>query len=262
MITNSFVFLKNISTTREASLWRNGILTWHQFIQTPSIRSISDMQKQEYDAILKLAEKHYRIQNHEFFTLNLPAKEHWRMYPMLKEKCCFLDIETTGLDKHRNRITTIAVYDPAKKRTKVFINGQNLTRENLIKELENYAMVVTYNGDQFDLPFMEHHFSLGLNYASFDLRWAGRRVELTGGLKSIEKQLNITRGDDVEGVDGREAVRLWKKWELNGDKEALDTLVLYNSEDVIHLKTIADIVYSRLQESSLGRYLNRPRKDC
>ena len=66
-----------------------------------------------------LSKDNYDKKNHEFFSNKLLSKYHWRAYEDFKDKTCFLDIETTGLSKERNSITTIGMFDG--KESKVLI---------------------------------------------------------------------------------------------------------------------------------------------
>jgi len=70
---------------------------------------------------------------------------------------------------------------------------------------------------------------------------------MKGGLKEIETQLGIRRPSDIEELTGYDATVLWAKY-LRGDKRALDQLVQYNTEDVVHLKAIMEINYQKLAD--------------
>ena len=83
-----------------------------------------------------------------------------------------------------------------------------------------------------------------------DLCFASRKIGLRGGLKSIEREIGLARDEDIAGVDGFEAVRLWRRWERRGDKDAFARLLDYNRADVVNLETLADIVYKRLWEKT------------
>ena len=78
-----------------------------------------------------------------------------------------------------------------------------------------------------------------------DLRWVLRRLGYHGGLKSIEPEFGICRDESVDGLDGHEATVLWSR-HLRGDHLALQQLIAYNSEDVLHLKAIMEMAYDRL----------------
>jgi hypothetical protein len=169
------------------------------------------------------------------------------LFEYFLKDACYLDIETTGLWRDKCKITTISIYDG--KEMKTFIHGVNMDEKELSIYLNKYKMFITYNGIYFDMPFIENKFPSvhTHNKLHADLRWACRRVGLYGGLKKIEKEVGITRGDDLEGVDGLMAVRLWKKYEKYGNEDALKLLVKYNQEDVYNLEKLARIVMERLR---------------
>jgi len=50
-------------------------------------------------------------QNPVYFSKLLPSNQCWRLFPEFRDSTVYLDIETTGLDRHFNEITTIALYD-------------------------------------------------------------------------------------------------------------------------------------------------------
>jgi uncharacterized protein YprB with RNaseH-like and TPR domain len=76
-------------------------------------------------------------------------------------------------------------------------------------------------------------------------------VGLNGGLKKIEKQLNIRRRQIVEGLYGGDAAQLYRMWRGSGDDYYLRLLVEYNEEDTINLKRIAEHVYRELKKMQL-----------
>ncbi len=98
-----------------------------------------------------------------------------------------------------------------------------------------------------------------MDHMHVDLRYALRKIGLSGGLKHIEKKVGISRGDDLEGVDGYEAVKLWHRYE-RGDEAALDKLIRYNIEDVVNLKTLMEKAYGGLKELELAK-LDIDKKD-
>ena len=108
-------------------------------------------------------------------------------------------------------------------------------------------MFVTFFGSCFDLPFLRRRFpSLAFDQLHADLCWALRRLGLTGGLKQIETALHIPRSPETRGLDGWDAVRLWREWEA-GSREALALLKRYNEEDVCNLETLLRHAYRELR---------------
>jgi predicted nuclease with RNAse H fold len=124
------------------------------------------------------------------------------------------------------------------------------------RALQRYSVVVTFNGSGFDLRFLKNTFpELVLPPIHIDLRWISRRLGYSGGLKELEKSLGIARKSEVAEMDGFEATVLWAKY-LRGDTSALENLIEYNTEDVVHLKAIMEICYDKMSERT-GEFLRR-----
>ena len=76
-----------------------------------------------------------------------------------------------------------------------------------------------------------------------DLRYLFKSLDFKGGLKLIEKNLGIDRGDLID-VNGFFAIHLWNEYSFNNNKKALKTLIAYNIEDTINLETLMHIGYN------------------
>ena len=76
-----------------------------------------------------------------------------------------------------------------------------------------------------------------------DLRYILRSVGLTGGLKGCETQAGIDRGE-LTGLDGYDAVLLWNDYQRNGNQKALETLLAYNSQDIVNLEILMVLAYN------------------
>lgn len=189
----------------------------------------------------------YQLQrkNQRFFNERLPRRELWRVFPDFRDSIAYLDIETTGLSPNDDDVTVIGLYDGQDVHT--FVRGENLN--DFIKKIRQYRLLVTYNGAGFDLRFIEEEFpKLDLNQIHIDLRFPLKRIGLTGGLKAIEKDVGIHRPKETDGLDGFDAVRLWKEYQ-QGKKESLDLLVAYNREDIVNLEALMRIAYATLRRS-------------
>ncbi|MCJ7429481.1 MAG: ribonuclease H-like domain-containing protein [Candidatus Nanohaloarchaeota archaeon QJJ-5] len=243
MLRNSFSFLDGIGTTREQRLWEHGITEWRDFIEADDLHGIGDSTNEKHTSFLQKAQKNLEARNRAFFNSKVPNNQHWRMFREFRDSIAYLDIETTGLNKQRNDITTIAIYDGDDARA--LVQGQDLTRETLQQELDRHDLIVTFNGKQFDLPFIKAQFpEIKLEHPHIDLMYSCRKIGLTGGLKAIEKELGIGR-DDVDGVDGKDAIRLWKRYQRHDDEAALERLVEYNKKDVENLAPLLETNYRR-----------------
>ena len=154
-----------------------------------------------------------------------------------------MDIETTGLSPTYSDITVIGVYlaDGSCHRF-IQLVGEEVTKGNLLEALRGVDVIYTYNGSRFDLPFINALLDVDLArlFRHHDLMLDCWRSNLYGGFKAVEIQLGITR--QLVGVDGAEAVRLWWKYQDEQEQGALDTLLLYNKEDVMNLKTLREVL--------------------
>jgi len=150
----------------------------------------------------------------------------------------FLDIETTGLSKYYDYITLIGYELDGEYH--VLLAGEDPT--HFLASLGSASSLVTFNGSTFDLPFIEQSYpEVRWPKHHIDLRYACRRVGLTGGQKNIEKELRITCREGFDGVDGAMAVILWHRY-LRGDTGALRELIEYNRADVRAMSFILDHV--------------------
>jgi len=250
MLKQTFSHIPGISKSTELYLWKNNILSWNDFFLKEKTIKLNEENKRKIKEHLKKSEEAL-IKKDSLFFKTMPQNQIWRMYKEFKDDCCFLDIETTGLDKQRNRITTIGMFNG--KESKVLINGKNL--HEFEEEIKKYKLLITFNGKCFDIPFIQAKFpNAFLEMPHIDLRYVMASIGYTGGLKKIEKMTGIDRGDDLEGVDGYEAVRLWHKYE-RGDQAALEKLVKYNIADIENLKTLMNFAYDKLKEKNFLEHI-------
>jgi uncharacterized protein YprB with RNaseH-like and TPR domain/predicted nuclease with RNAse H fold/dephospho-CoA kinase len=159
----------------------------------------------------------------------------------------FLDIETTGLSRYYDYITLVGYQIGGEY--SVLLRGQDPT--HFLASLAKATSVVTFNGSHFDLAFLNDAFgALSWPKHHVDLRYACRRVGLSGGQKAIEQELRITCRNGLEGVDGAAAVLLWHRY-LRGDLDALRALIEYNRADVLAMTYILDHVIEASSPSDL-----------
>ncbi|MBA3011457.1 MAG: ribonuclease H-like domain-containing protein [Proteobacteria bacterium] len=235
MLINTFSHIPGIGPSTEKKLWNDGIRTWADALQKPGAAGKKAFAVQKG---IHTSMDHLEKKDAKFFEDLLPASQHFRFFPEFRGSCAFLDIETTGLSIG-STITTIALYDGSTIR--YYVQGKNLG--NFIKDIQQYQVLVTYNGKTFDLPFIQEYFNCRLPHAHIDLRYILKSLGIGGGLKKCEKTLGIDRGE-LDGVDGYFAVLLWKEYQKTKNPKALDTLLAYNIEDVINLETLMIKAYN------------------
>lgn len=234
MLTKNFSHIDGISAKFEQQLLDRGIRNWDEFLTQKHL--LTDLSKSKLEKI-EIALKHSKeaLGNGDirYFKNALNPKEHWRICGM--GKIAYVDIETTGLSRWTEEITVIGIYDGTTPY--LYVNGNNLIDAH--EKLKQFDIIVTFNGKQFDMPFIEHHFSHKYDFVHLDLRFMLKELGLQGGLKNIEHKLNISRDADLVGVDGFEAVRLWHQYK-RGNQGALEKLMRYNEQDIVNLKTLLE----------------------
>jgi uncharacterized protein YprB with RNaseH-like and TPR domain len=241
MLEKTFCHIPGISLKTEQALWEQGITHWDHFCDPmPPIAMLPPSKIEEVKQELAHSRRALASKDIRYFKQLLDAKQHWRLAP--HAHIAFVDIETTGLSRWHDEITMIGIYDGVT--AEIYVQGQNLQAAH--ERLKSFDLFVTYNGKQFDIPFIETHFEAQYEAAHLDLRYLLREFGLQGGLKSIERQLGISRHTDVASIDGFEAVRLWRRYQ-KGDQQALHRLMQYNKEDIVNLKTLLDFYLQNKQ---------------
>ena len=236
-VENSFIPVRGVGERTEQKLWEQGVWTWGDFDGTVP----GPAPAERVESFVATARERLDDADADFFGEALPAGCQWRLYENFREEACFLDIETTGLDRHRNDVTVVSCHQNGT--TETFVRGRDLTGDRLARRLADASLLVTFNGRRFDVPFLEDSFGLDVDLPHVDLMYPCRRLDLTGGLKKIESEVGI--GRDRPDLSGRDAVRLWHEYE-RGDDRALETLVSYNRDDTANLQQLLEVVSDRL----------------
>jgi uncharacterized protein YprB with RNaseH-like and TPR domain len=244
MLTNTFIHIQGVGAITEQRLWESGVRDWDSIGADLPV-PVSPKRKYLLQNGIDESRQHLSENNPAYFSNQLPANQCWRMFPEFRNSIVYLDIETTGLDRYFNQITTIALYDG--QSIKTYVQGQNLN--DFVDDIQKYKVIVTYNGKCFDVPFIESYFKIRLNYAHIDLRYILQSLGFRGGLKGCERQLGIDRGD-LKDIDGFFAVLLWDEYQKSGDQKALDTLLAYNVQDTVTLENLMVTAYNmKLQQT-------------
>ncbi|MBI2655133.1 ribonuclease H-like domain-containing protein [Candidatus Woesearchaeota archaeon] len=254
MITQSFIFLERVGHKLEQAIWNNGIYDWDSFLKNNRIKGMSRYRKLYYNRKILNAKKALYSFDSNYFIKLLPQPEMWRLYDFFREDAVFLDIETTGLSKLHDDITVFGLYDGLN--TKTMIKGINMNYPALKEELQKYKLIVTFNGASFDIPFIEKRYpGLLPKVPNFDVRSITGRLGLKGGLKNIEKELNLSRKEIINNFHGGDAVTLWRMYGATGDEYYLNLLVEYNEYDIMNLKIVAEKCIKKMKESLNTNFL-------
>ncbi len=241
LLTATFVHAQGVGPTTEVKLWESGVLHWDH-CTGPKPEGVSRSRWETLKAIAEQSSAALERRDHRWFAQAIPASEHWRLLPWFADKMLFVDIETNG-GFDADDITIVGLYDGFESR--ILVQGRDL--EEFPSRVSDTEFLVTFFGAGFDLPFLRRRFPLlPLDQPHVDLCPTLRRLGLRGGLKSIEGKLGIWRDDDVDGLNGMDAVRLWNRWRYQNDAQSLELLIRYNREDIVNLEGLLEWALPRL----------------
>jgi uncharacterized protein YprB with RNaseH-like and TPR domain len=220
MLRRTFQHVPRIGPRIESRLWQAGIADWQDCLGRLDQVPLGEGRKQQLADFLNRCLRALAADDAGFFA----------------------DCVTTGLGGPGDVITLVGLHDG--RQAQVFVRGINM--DGLRGALQPYCLVITYNGAQFDLPFIRSRLpEVTLPAAHLDLRFPLARLGYKGGLKGVEQQLGLARHPWVAGLDGYDAVILWRQYE-RGDRESLRRLIAYNLADVINLESLAALVYNEM----------------
>lgn len=250
MLEHTFVHLPGVGHGTESSLWKRGVTTWSEFLSERRLPRISDDRKVAMDAQLLEGCQRLRDSDSRYFRAKLPERHMWRLLEDFRPRTVYLDIETTGISL-RSPVTVVGVH--AGGRTHTLVRGRDLNGPNLEGILSAADLLVTFNGKGFDMPVLRAQFPSWVpDVPHVDLRHLLARLGHRGGLKAIERDLGVTRDRRLEMMTGADAVYLWRLWERQGSRNALDLLIEYNSADCENLRGLSDYAYKRMKRQTFA----------
>lgn len=242
MIRRTFQHIPGVGPWREKDLWARGITTWDLFPNAgiPAISKKADVVARErISAAQNLLDRKDMRGLGELF----PPREHWRLYGEFGDQAVFFDIEADG--QGVGAAPTVVSLFSNRYGLEVFIQGRNL--KELPRAMAKHPFWVTFNGSCYDVPVLRHYFEDQFPEPAVhvDLRFFGRKIGLKGGLKEIEDSVGIARPQHMKGVNGMDAVVLWRAYQRTGDVAILRFLVEYNLYDAFQLRSLMDLCWNR-----------------
>jgi len=174
-----------------------------------------------------------------------------------KESICFMDIETTGLNKNSSFIYLLGMlyFDPNNSHwciTQYFIDS--IDKEKILLSsfndfVKRFKTIITFNGESFDIPFIKYRTNIYKiknsldSLSSFDIF---RKVKEENSylslknykLKTMEESLGIYRDDKISG---KECIDLYYKYRKNKKKSLLDMILKHNHDDLYYLMDVLKI---------------------
>lgn len=253
MLTSSFIFAKGLNEEQERALWARGVTTW-DVLRTQvgeAAEVLGNSRAQKLLEAVNEADQARTRGDAAWFKANWPERESWRLWRgfCAPQQAALVDIETTGLTPGYDQITVIGLADT--QRARVFVAGIPQPGDEAIAKfpdaMRDYRLLVTFNGTNFDVPFIEKSFresAFHFEMPHIDLIYPARSLGLSGGLKDMEKHLGIERAADIKEMRGTEAITLWGAWR-NGDLAAYKRLTTYCKADCVNLAAFCDAVYDR-----------------
>lgn len=173
------------------------------------------------------------------------------------ETMVFLDIETTGFSRLYDSVYLVGMvyYEKGFFIAKQFLAGSLSEEAELLQkalaELRRFSICVTYNGEMFDLPFLEERAKRLRIWSaeerqsaeqrqSVDLLRLFRRHQSFFGwknmkLKTVEQFLGISRNDPF---DGGQLIEVFYEYARTEDERLEMALLLHNYEDVCNLPNL------------------------
>jgi uncharacterized protein YprB with RNaseH-like and TPR domain len=234
VLQQTFLHVPGIGPAAEARIKAKGYSHWQSVLDKPQDLPLGTKISASLCAMITQSQCALQAGDIQFFIDHLATREQWRILAAFFDRLSYFDIETSGLS-YDAYVTCVACYHKGKIHT--YVNGENL--DDFLDLLEDVDLLVSFNGSSFDVPFMLRTYHIPeFPCPHIDMRWQCYHQQHGGGLKQIEKALNITRPPDLQGVDGAEAVWLWFRWKQYQDQKARERLIRYCAADVLTLPLV------------------------
>lgn len=186
------------------------------------------------------------------------------------QKVCFMDIETTGLNRNNSAIYLIGLLYFNESTENWVLNqyfANNINKEldvlnKFIQDLSIFDKIITFNGDSFDIPFIEHRLrKYDVDYVfdkgkSFDIYQIIRKNRLYLNLpnlklKTIEQSLGFIREDKYTGGD---CIKFYYDYIKSKNLLLKEDILRHNYDDLVHMLDI--IVILDILDEKKSIYIN------
>ncbi len=171
---------------------------------------------------------------------------------------CFIDIETTGLDKNKQIIYLIGLlsYDDytsnwvLKQYFSNELGSEKTLLETFMKDISLFDNLINYNGDRFDIPFINHRLKvngiddfISINnsydlYKTIKVNKDYLKLENLK-LKTVEKSLGYFREDIYSGFD---CIGFFYNYIKNKDPLLRKKILKHNSDDLFYMLDIIEVL--------------------
>lgn len=189
------------------------------------------------------------------------------------EEICFMDIETTGLSKkfHQIYLIGILIYNSKNRLWELiqYFCESSFEEESILKEfmeeLKDYKYLITYNGDNFDIAFINEKLRKynmkGMDIESIDLYKVLRQNRdficfPNLKLKTVEKELGIHREDTFTGL---ECIEFYKNYLITKSDHFFNYIIKHNQDDLYSMPKLLKVF--QLIKKNRSIIFNFPDKD-
>lgn len=156
-----------------------------------------------------------------------------------------LSIITTGIDRNKNRIFLLNLYD-----------GENLKQYKFPEDREEFGndikdlKVITYNGNSFDIPFLNANgISVKENFDLYSFLKSYKLLELKS--HKFKDVYNYFTSKEASELEAKEVIKLIKAYEKKNDESALKK-VLHQGER--HIKNLYKL-YEEVEKDFIKKEL-------
>lgn len=199
----------------------------------------------------------------------------------LSHNSCFLDIETLGFNRNKDIIYLVGIVyfnevDNLWNLDQYFAQSiveEKIMLKKLVEAIEGFETIITYNGDSFDLPYLNRRFKIYdidfdiFKINSLDLYSIVRKnkqyLNLENyKLKTLEQFIGIYREDIYSG---RDCIDFYKNYIINKDSLLETKILQHNFDDLIYmldLFKVLDILkdkktlYLKIQDEHINLVIN------